>query len=69
MSNGPYHNIQQLSDAVTALEDAGTKQAQNDAALFLSQVSPLAARVTSLESLVAKLQADLAAVVGPAPAK
>ena len=69
-SQGPYHNIQQLSDAVMRLESASGDEQTNFATFLVSQVQPLVNRISALEGLVSKLQADLAAVVGgTSPAK
>ena len=60
----PFHNFQQLSDAVDELQGASTKDAQNAAGFLVSQVQPLVSRIASLEAAVASLQADLKTLKG-----
>jgi len=50
-----YHNIQQLSDALVALQEQLSKS---------GDVASLAAQVQSLTSRVAQLEADVKAIKG-----
>jgi hypothetical protein len=61
-----YHNIQQLSDAVVALETASSDASTNAASFLISEIQPLKSAITSLQADVASLKTALAAVVGPA---
>ena len=63
-SQGPYHNLQQLSDAVMRLEGASGDEQTNFTSFLVSQVQPLVTRITALEATIQKLAADLAAVKG-----
>lgn len=63
-SQGPYHNLQQLSDAVMRLEAAGDSEATNAASFLVSQVQPLTTAIAELKAAVADLQTKLAAIVG-----
>ena len=60
----PYHNFQQISDRLDELDKAGNKEAQDAGAFLVSQVQPLANRISALETAVAQLQADLKALKG-----
>jgi hypothetical protein len=61
-----YHNIQQLSDAVVALETASNDASQNAASFLISEIQPLKQAIASIQADIAALKTQLAAVVGPA---
>lgn len=60
----PFHNLQQLSDAVDSLLSAGQKDSENAAAFLISTVQPLSDRVAALEKTVADLSATVKALKG-----
>jgi hypothetical protein len=63
-SQGPYHNIQQLSDAVMRLESASGDEQTNFTSFLVSQVQPLVTRIATLEKTIADLQAAIAELKG-----
>jgi uncharacterized protein involved in exopolysaccharide biosynthesis len=60
----PFHNLQQLSDAVDALQGASSDDAKNAAAFLVSQIQPLVTRIQALETAVADLQTQLKTLKG-----
>lgn len=64
----PYPSIQQLSDAVDELMAQAGKSNEREAAFIVSQVQPLSAAIAELQSAVATLKTQVAAIVGT-PAK
>lgn len=52
----PYHNIQQLSDAVDTLVSQSGQSNEREASFIVSQVQPLTDRITKLETLASQLQ-------------
>lgn len=61
-----YHNIQQLSDAVVALENAEGDASTNAATFLISEVQPLKAAISQLQADVAALKVQVASILGPA---
>lgn len=59
-----YHNIQQLSDAVLALEDAAGKANTNAANFLVSEVQPLKDAIAVLQADVAAIKAAVASLKG-----
>lgn len=59
-----YHNIQQLSDAVVALETASNDASQNAASFLISEIQPLKKAIADLQAAVADLAAKVKSVVG-----
>lgn len=60
----PYNNIQQLSEAVDALEGQAEKANANAVNFLLTQVQPLADKVTALQSRLDALEATVKAIEG-----
>lgn len=59
-----YHNIQQLSDAVVALETASNDASTNAASFLISEVQPLKKAIADLQTSVAELAAKVKALAG-----
>lgn len=59
-----YHNIQQLSDAVTVLEDAAGKSNTNAAEFLVSEIQPLKADIASLQKQVTELASQVKTLKG-----
>lgn len=64
----PALNLQQLSDAVEELQGQAQKANENAVNFLLTQVQPLADKVTALAERVTSLEAALKAIEGT-PAK
>lgn len=61
-------NLQQLTDAVNELQGQAAKANENAVNFLLTQVQPLADKVTALQSRVDALETELKKIEG-APAK